>query len=779
MVDDLRSLWKIHQITREIDEKDPDRFLRIPQMKDTENWMELTYLPFILSSKDMSEVLKKIGNLKISTLDSDRKTVKEKIFERLKEHYEKGKLVPSISYIPFKNAKKSSFTPVKNHFSIIGVWKTMEKHGSYQEIRPTGFSYENKDDQVFIDFANKRFGGSILGGGWVQEEASIAGMSIFPYINDLRNALENDIGDNPTIIETNVYFSPAEKISSGEKLVNKWNERGTHVDLGWVFDKQPGTKIFWLTMVAFALYENEKIPPLTKFKRMNERVHQAFEFAIRYLISKGIKEIVINTGNWGAGAFKWSKKVVYEMQTKVFRYLKMRFALLFPNISIKLVYFSFNKNDRNEIQTIRDNWGYDVKMEESPSDYWHKRGSRGKTFKKKEEESKAPIGYEQPDLTSGTDPRGHELHRKQWVLQNTIFFNVGKKLYQYYASGDYAIVEIDDSEFNFLSIYHRTPNPHSFSLGKLLGLRGLNSTYIHVHYIYTLLLFYLHINIQFGNEQTYDENTDYSKRFESFEEMDKRGNLKEMKGNTSRMDKEGIVQVIVQAFRQKFSTEPYRGKLLRTSDMILVDRSDEIVDSTLNLSGQILMQIRREKRIEENLGVGNNDEYLFEGEIYIFKDAGEYFSANSVESFKESPGKKTVFPDNYYIFKLDNTGSSDDTSEILLTELTLQFGKIYGELLYLIATRRMSMCTKLVYKSTISSLSEKLKKHLNEVKSLVVSNGKFIRLKNMYVAYLVSKLINDRKNRELLLNTLFSYYNVNDSKYYNFVDDPSLNVFNE
>jgi len=93
---------------------------------------------------------------------------------------------------------------------------------------------------------------------------------------------------------------------------------------------------------------------------MEEGSRKAFYLAIKTLYLLGKKDIIINTGNWGSGAFKWTTKGTHYIQWNSIIHVWAVFNKEYPDNGARLIFkhHAFTNSDFDKIMKVRTTWGY-------------------------------------------------------------------------------------------------------------------------------------------------------------------------------------------------------------------------------------------------------------------------------------------------------------------------------------------------------------------------------------------------------------------------------------
>lgn len=237
------------------------------------------------------------------------------------------------------------------------------------ELRDGVYKYE--PNGMYVCFANKRIGGSIVGShGFVQEEIAVFESNQFPLQvywkirkDPQRGAIElGKLDEIPAILKVNHLFNvkpPGDEYrtrSPGNYFgcIN-WNhyraDLEAHVEANpdkFVEVTSP-REIFWLNMAAIKISNMKKSSsPNSKevLRQMLLVAYRAFREAIDVLSAHGLPP-VIHTGNWGAGAFGHHVKVAFAIQR-----LAAWWAAEHSGTRIQLIYYTYRPDIHAELAPL-------------------------------------------------------------------------------------------------------------------------------------------------------------------------------------------------------------------------------------------------------------------------------------------------------------------------------------------------------------------------------------------------------------------------------------------
>jgi hypothetical protein len=510
-----------------------------------------------------------------------------------------------------------------------------------------GDVYIWKSNEVFVDFAAESIGGGVIGDrGWVQEEFSTAGLSLLPFIGNLKKMDKfTNLSVNPSIIYTIAYFTPnntyyggsLSKVITEEDKFNPFNET------------EPLTiPIYWLTLTGIDLkyyvnpdkyktninailhhdYVKQIAQPYSLYSNMVLRARKAYYLTIwiQYLLGK--KEIIINTGNWAAGDFKWDSKVSHTIQLNSINFVYNNLKSDISDLNIKYIYHSFDQKGKEKIEKIRDTWG-------SPD--------------------------KQPDFTS--------------YLQDTVYFNKPDSIYiQFYDKKDFYVHSyyfIDFANTTYIGKRYTNPRTHiqemeyipiAFNPSFIVGENNPYAKKFNQITVYSTETFFQIMKLFIDLDKNYTNNIHIIERCLELDlypigdpgvpEIDV-GSLKKYTNegfkNQSEDQKKDWFEIkrfktMLYAIRVKFSIPHLKELLLSTSDMYIVEETSTrgardaewgsgsdpkniylipmvIEDGKgYNYLGQILMHVRKEIRLGKQLS------------LLLYKSPKDFFGMEMVEN---------------------------------------------------------------------------------------------------------------------------------------------------
>ena len=170
--------------------------------------------------------------------------------------------------------------------------------------------YEWKSGEVFIGFANHIFGGGILDKGWEQEEQLVSCLELFINILELQ-AKYKELDKYPCIISTKAFAYPKREYYGKKGLEKIITENAKEDDVEYISP----VDIYWVPIAAVDFRKDDDIArELTEqdIKNMILTACRAFTIISRHV--KSTNKIIINTGKWGSGVFRWKDETSYLIQ---------------------------------------------------------------------------------------------------------------------------------------------------------------------------------------------------------------------------------------------------------------------------------------------------------------------------------------------------------------------------------------------------------------------------------------------------------------------------------
>ncbi len=214
------------------------------------------------------------------------------------------------------------------------------------EITPTVFKWEK--GQIYINFANRVLGGGVLGHGWVQEEFLTACLELFPFIGNL-SRIYRELDVHPILIGTRAIFEPNLEYYGSKGL--DANRAEIIADPSKVFHPIDPVQIYWLCMAAINL--RGRAPTVGNIRQMLQVAIKSFHLAT----FTPEDAIIVNTGNWGAGAFGWDPRASFLIQY---------FAYLAVSTPYRLRYHAFDERIERLIKSIDMSFFAGVTVESAP-----------------------------------------------------------------------------------------------------------------------------------------------------------------------------------------------------------------------------------------------------------------------------------------------------------------------------------------------------------------------------------------------------------------------------
>jgi hypothetical protein len=187
-------------------------------------------------------------------------------------------------------------------------------------VTPTAYRWA--PNEVFANFANRRLGGGVLDHGWVQEEFLTACIDLLPQIGRLR-AIYKDLDVNPALFEVEAWFTPNLKFYGRRTGLIAQHDQIVGDPTQVLLPLTKPCQVFWLSMAAICI--GKRAPRPQEVTQMLLTAYRAFYLSLLACHSRSLPKIVINTGNWGAGAFGWDARMSYLIQYFAFGLAHRRF----------------------------------------------------------------------------------------------------------------------------------------------------------------------------------------------------------------------------------------------------------------------------------------------------------------------------------------------------------------------------------------------------------------------------------------------------------------------
>ena len=227
--------------------------------------------------------------------------------------------------------------------------------------------YKYKENEAFVNFANQFLGGGALGSGFVQEEKIMVESSMLflvTYAHKYSKSGEwfkrdicpntdlQNLNKDPAIIKCQMFAEiDHDYVSDINVIVNELNSgnKQKYKPLKNIIDN-----VYWICVAHESLLGGRNATKSTRIDAYNsnldsyiERAFKGFYKAVVVLKNKNptSKEITINTGNWGAGAFghQWTGSWVVQMLAAEM------VAKKFPEITINYKYWPYDDKAKRDI----------------------------------------------------------------------------------------------------------------------------------------------------------------------------------------------------------------------------------------------------------------------------------------------------------------------------------------------------------------------------------------------------------------------------------------------
>ena len=205
-------------------------------------------------------------------------------------------------------------------------------------------SYVYENDKMYVCFANQRIGGGILSSGFVQEERAVFESNQFPLqvlwkFNENERSTKLDLihlDEKPAILKVRHLFNLKQNINRRNLENNVYKNPNDFITL-----LDSPKEIYWLNMAAVRIIDmdpHETDMLQNALKKMLLVAYRAFREAIDVLKAHK-REFVIQTGNWGTGAFGHNYRVALVIQ-----YIAAWWASQDSNTALTLRYHTYDEN---------------------------------------------------------------------------------------------------------------------------------------------------------------------------------------------------------------------------------------------------------------------------------------------------------------------------------------------------------------------------------------------------------------------------------------------------
>lgn len=233
-------------------------------------------------------------------------------------------------------------------------------------LKAQPFIYE--EGRAYANFANRIWGGGVLRGANVQEEIKMRQSNILPWIAE-KDALARDyvswcpsinintLDVSPVVMSLALFLDFDNKKGYGRRLYNLPKQEQKSL----LRPKKNSIQIYSFAMAAPYLKKNSLYRE-DIIKKMVLTATQAF-YLTMLAMDNDNRNIEINTGNWGAGAFNHSFKMSWAVQLlSVSLASKLFKEKIHSKQEIKYIYNAFGKKEAGvlsaaflEINTILRN----------------------------------------------------------------------------------------------------------------------------------------------------------------------------------------------------------------------------------------------------------------------------------------------------------------------------------------------------------------------------------------------------------------------------------------
>jgi hypothetical protein len=180
-----------------------------------------------------------------------------------------------------------------------------------------------RDGEAYVDFANKKIGGGVLGGGFVQEEIMLLETNFLPWVAAVRGSRHSgttfardislkQLDRVPVVIGVRRFL----EVANQSEIYGPRLEQRIPFQADQYLRLLPRPQDIYLTALVAKDYGHARGGPRytrDDIEAMTVTAARGFYDTLMAQHGDG-KPLVIHTGNWGAGAFGNSKRTIWAMQ---------------------------------------------------------------------------------------------------------------------------------------------------------------------------------------------------------------------------------------------------------------------------------------------------------------------------------------------------------------------------------------------------------------------------------------------------------------------------------
>jgi len=197
----------------------------------------------------------------------------------------------------------------------------------------TAGPYVYSPDQAYVDFAARRIGGGVLGGGFVQEEIAILESTFLPWVAELQERRSQGTSFAPDIALDRLDQRPVVlglrrflEVAHPDEVYGRLLDTVHPFDPARYLQALPAPMDIYLTAMAARNFGGARHPYTQEdITAMTLTAARAFYDTLAAQDRDG-KPLALHTGNWGAGAFRNSRRTVWAIQRAAIEAAYLRFA---------------------------------------------------------------------------------------------------------------------------------------------------------------------------------------------------------------------------------------------------------------------------------------------------------------------------------------------------------------------------------------------------------------------------------------------------------------------